>query len=44
MYRTWRAYIEAVGGQLTIVAEFPQGSVVITNFSDAGEERSAVDG
>ena len=39
-----RAYIEAVGGQLTIVAEFPQGSVVITNFSDAGEERSAVDG
>ncbi|MDE0060421.1 MAG: XRE family transcriptional regulator [Defluviicoccus sp.] len=32
-----RAYIEAVGGRLSIVAEFPQGSVVITNFSDAGE-------
>jgi len=33
-----RAYIEAMGGQLKIVAEFPQGSVTITNFSDAGEE------
>ena len=35
-----RAYIEAMGGRLNIVAEFPQGSVVITNFSDAGEEAS----
>ncbi|MCY3752558.1 MAG: XRE family transcriptional regulator [Alphaproteobacteria bacterium] len=33
-----RSYIEAMGGQLTILAEFPQGSVVITNFSDAGED------
>ena len=33
-----RAYIEAMGGRLNIVAEFPHGSVVITNFSDAGEE------
>lgn len=33
-----RAYIEAMGGRLNIVAEFPQGSVVITNFSAAGEE------
>ena len=33
-----RAHIEAMGGRLNIVAEFPQGSVVITNFSDAGEE------
>ena len=33
-----RAYIEAMGGRLNIVAEFPQGSVVITNFSDAGGE------
>lgn len=33
-----RSYIEAMGGQLNIVAEFPQGSVVITNFSEAGEE------
>ena len=36
-----RAYIEAMGGRLNIVAEFPQGSVVITNFSDAGEEENA---
>ena len=33
-----RAYIEAMGGRLNIVAEFPQGSVVITNFSTAGKE------
>ena len=33
-----RACIEAMGGRLNIVAEFPQGSVVITNFADAGEE------
>ena len=33
-----RAYIEAMGGQLNIIAEFSQGSVVITNFSDAGEK------
>ena len=36
-----RAYIEAMGGRLNIVAEFPQGSVVITNFSGAGEEADA---
>ena len=33
-----RSYIEAMGRRLNIVAEFPQGSVVITNFSGAGEE------
>ena len=33
-----RAYIEAVGGKLKIVAEFPDGEVAITNFSDVGEE------
>ena len=33
-----RTYIEAMGGRLNIVADFPQGSVVITNFSDADEE------
>ena len=32
-----RAYIEALGGRLSIVAEFPQGSVAITNFSGVGE-------
>ena len=36
-----RAYIEAMGGRLTIVAEFPQGSVVITNFSGVGEDEEA---
>jgi len=33
-----RAYIEALGGRLSIVAEFPQGSVTITNFSDMGDD------
>ena len=28
-----RSYIEAVGGRLRIVAEFPEGEVNITNFS-----------
>ena len=29
-----RSYIEALGGKLYIVAEFPQGKVTITNFAD----------
>ena len=33
-----RSYIEAVGGKLKIVAEFPEGEVAITNFSDVGED------
>lgn len=33
-----RAYIEAVGGKLNIVAEFPHGDVKITNFSKIGED------
>ena len=33
-----RAYIEALGGRLSIVAEFPQGSVAITNFSDMDDD------
>ena len=32
-----RAYIEAVGGRLRIVAEFPEGEVAITNFSRVGD-------
>ena len=32
-----RSYIEAAGGKLKIVAEFPEGEVAITNFSDVGE-------
>ena len=35
-----RAYIEAMGGKLNIVAEFPQGAVTITNFSDLDEAES----
>jgi transcriptional regulator with XRE-family HTH domain len=34
-----RSLIETMGGKLRIVAEFPQGSVTITNFADAGEEK-----
>ena len=33
-----RSYIEAVGGRLKIVAEFPEGEVSITNFSDVGAD------
>lgn len=29
-----RSYVEALGGKLSIVAEFPQGNVTITNFAD----------
>ncbi len=32
-----RAYIEAMGGRLRIVAEFPHGAVTITNFSDVDD-------
>ena len=38
-----RSYIEAMGGNLDIVARFPHGSVIITNFSDAGEDRIKVE-
>ena len=36
-----RSYIEAVGGKLKIVAEFPEGEVAITNFSDVVEAEDA---
>ena len=32
-----RSYIEAVGGKLKIIAEFPEGEVSITNFAHVGE-------
>ena len=35
-----RSYIEAVGGRLRIVAEFPEGEVAISNFSQVGEDES----
>ena len=39
-----RAYIEAVGGKLKIVAEFPYGEVAITNFSQVGEAEDGPEG
>lgn len=33
---TLRSHIEAMGGQLEVVARFPDGSVKISNFSDLG--------
>ncbi len=31
-----RSYVEAVGGRLKIIAEFPEGDVTISNFSNLG--------
>ena len=33
-----RSYIEAAGGKLKIVAEFPEGEIAITSFSNAGQD------
>ncbi len=33
---TLRSHIEAMGGELEIVARFPDGAVKITNFSELG--------
>ena len=38
---TLRGHIEAMGGQLEVVARFPEGAVRITNFSELGEESGA---
>ncbi|MBV8210082.1 MAG: XRE family transcriptional regulator [Burkholderiaceae bacterium] len=35
---TLRSHIEAMGGQLEIIARFPDGSVKITNFSELAED------
>ena len=37
---TLRSYIEALGGQLKIVAEFPEGEVAITNFLDVDKDEN----
>jgi DNA-binding XRE family transcriptional regulator len=34
---TLRSHIEAMGGELDIIARFPDGSVKISNFSDLGK-------
>ena len=36
-----RSYIEALGGKLKIVTEFPEGQVAITNFSQVGRVEEA---
>jgi predicted XRE-type DNA-binding protein len=37
---TLRSHIEAMGGQLEVVAKFQDGSVKISNFSDLGKATS----
>lgn len=36
-----RSYIEAMGGQLEIMALFPEGAVVISQFKDIGVPRTS---
>ena len=38
---TLRSHIEAMGGELEIVARFPDGSVKISNFTGLDEEAAA---
>ncbi len=38
---TLRSHIEAMGGELEVVARFPDGAVKITNFSELGGAASA---
>ncbi len=38
---TLRSHIEAMGGQLEVVARFPDGAIRISNFSDLGSTASA---
>ena len=35
---TLRSHIEAMGGELEVIARFPDGSVKISNFADLGTE------
>lgn len=37
---TLRSHIEAMGGELEVVARFPDGAVRITNFSDLDKQLS----
>jgi hypothetical protein len=38
---TLRSHIEAMGGQLNVVARFPNGAVTISNFTDIGQSTTA---
>lgn len=40
---TLRSHIEAMGGQLDVVARFPDGSVRISNFSDLPSQDSGTE-
>ena len=37
---TLRSHIEAMGGELDVIARFPEGSVKINNFTDLGKHHS----
>ena len=37
---TLRSHIEAMGGELEVIARFPEGTVRISNFAELGEEKS----
>ena len=37
---TLRSYIEAMGGQLKIIAHFPDGDVAINQFYEIGKQKS----
>ncbi len=41
VYPTLRSHIEAMGGQLDIVARFADGAVKIANFNDIGRSEQA---
>lgn len=36
---TLRSHIEAMGGELEVIARFPDGSVKISNFSELGSDQ-----
>lgn len=38
---TLRSHIEAMGGELEVVARFPDGAVKISNFADLGDNAPA---
>lgn len=38
-----RSYIEAIGGKLKIVAEFPEGEVGITNFGQLADDGESME-
>lgn len=38
---TLRSHIEAMGGQLEVIAKFPDGAVKISNFSELGKVGTA---